>query len=80
MITGSKYRRRVQKKPLEKSYEYRRSIGKDLVVNYQKDGEIHSVTGQLIEFDGEAISLQQKKEAISISLTDIDEAKIKLKW
>ena len=67
-------------KPLEKSYEYRRSIGKDLIVNYRTGGEIQSITGQLKSFDGDTITLQQKKEDISVSISDIEEAKIKLKW
>jgi ribosome maturation factor RimP len=67
-------------KPLEKPFEYRRSIGKDLTVAYYQDGEVQSVTGQLSDYDGKTITLKQKKDVISISLLDIKEAKIKLKW
>jgi ribosome maturation factor RimP len=67
-------------KPLEKPFEYRRSIGKDLTVAYHQQGEVQSVTGQLLNYDGEKITLKQKKDVILISLTDIKEAKIKLKW
>jgi ribosome maturation factor RimP len=67
-------------KPLEKSYEYRRSIGKDIIVNYHAEGEIKSVTGQLLAFEGDTITLQQKKENISVPISEIEEAKIKFKW
>ena len=67
-------------KPLENSFEFRRNIGKDLHVNYRKDDEIKSITGKLVTFDGKEITVQQKDDKISISLLDIDEAKIKLKW
>jgi ribosome maturation factor RimP len=67
-------------KPLEKPFEYRRSIGKDLTVAYHQQGEVQSVTGQLLDYDGEKITLKQKKDVILISLSDIKEAKIKLKW
>jgi len=67
-------------KPLEKPFEFRRSIGKDLTVNYRKDGENITITGQLLNFDEDKITVQQKNDNVSISLSDIDEAKIKLKW
>jgi ribosome maturation factor RimP len=67
-------------KPLEKSYQFRRSIGKDLIVSFRKDGEIQSITGQLLSFDGDILTLQQKNENISVSISDIEEAKIKFKW
>jgi ribosome maturation factor RimP len=67
-------------KPLRKSFEFRRSIGKELNVNYRKDDENKSITGELLAFDGDKITVQQKNADISISLSDIEEAKIKLKW
>jgi ribosome maturation factor RimP len=67
-------------KPLEKPFEFRRSIGKDLSVNFREEGEMRTITGQLLNFDKNEITLQQKNDTISISLSDIDEAKIKLKW
>ena len=67
-------------KPLVKPYEYRRSIGKDLIVNYQKEGETKSITGQLVSYNEDSITLHQKKQDISIALSDIDKAIIKFKW
>jgi ribosome maturation factor RimP len=67
-------------KPLEKSFEFRRSIGKDLIVNYLYEGEIKSISGELLIFDGDSITIKQKNDDILISLSEIDEAKIKLKW
>jgi len=67
-------------KPLEKSYEFRRSVGKDLHINYRKNNAILSITGKLIAFSGDIITVQQKNNEISISLSDIEKANIKLKW
>ncbi len=67
-------------KPLKKSFEFRRSLGKELNVNYRKGDEIISITGELLAFDGDKITVQKKNADISISLSDIEEAKIKLKW
>jgi ribosome maturation factor RimP len=67
-------------KPLEKAFEFRRSIGKDLIVNFRKEDGIHSVSGQLLNYEDNTILLKYKKEDISISLDDVEEAKIKLKW
>jgi ribosome maturation factor RimP len=67
-------------RPLKKAFEFRRSIGKDLTVNFRIEGEMQSVSGQLCDFDGDTIILKNKKEEISISLDDIEEARIKLKW
>ena len=67
-------------KPLKKSFEFHRSIGKKLNVNYRKDDEIISITGELLAFNGDNITIQQKNADISIYLSDIEEAKIKLKW
>jgi ribosome maturation factor RimP len=67
-------------KPLEKSFEFRRSIGKELHVNYRQEDEIKSITGELKDFNGDKITVQQKDNDILISLSDIEEAKIKLKW
>ena len=67
-------------KPLEKPFEFRRNVGKNLIVHYLKDGEIKSITGELLDYDDNKISVQQKKDIVSISLSDIDEAKVKLKW
>ena len=49
-------------------------------MNYVKDDEIRSITGTLIAFEENKITVRQKDEEISILLLDIEEAKIKLKW
>ena len=67
-------------KPLEKSFEFRRSIGKNLNVNYRHNNELKSITGKLIAFEGDKITVQQKNDKFSISLSDIEKATIKLNW
>ena len=47
---------------------------------YRKDHDVDTITGELISFDGESITVRRKNDDISISLSDIEEAKIKLKW
>jgi len=67
-------------KPLEQPYEYKRNIGKQLKVNYQKGDEKSFVEGELISYASEAITLNSDGGAFMIPLEDIKEAKIKLKW
>ena len=67
-------------KPLEKDYEFIRSVGKELQVLYRDNDEIKSINGELISFKEDKITIGQKKENIAIPLSTIEEAKIKLKW
>jgi ribosome maturation factor RimP len=68
-------------KPLQHEFEYKRSIGKDLILNYQDEsGTNKEVIGKLINYNDSAITLAQKKEEIKIRLDQIIKAKIKLKW
>lgn len=68
-------------KPLEHEYEFRRNLGRDLVVNYVNGSdEINEFSGELTDIDNEHIYLKNKKNNIKIALTAIKKAKIKLKW
>ena len=67
-------------KPLEKSFEFRRSVGKNLNIDYRHDNELKSITGKLIAFEEDKITVQQKNDKFSISLSDIEKATIKLNW
>jgi len=67
-------------KPLEKDYEFIRSIGKELQVEYRDDDELKSIDGELIAFKDNIVTIQLKNEEIKIFRSNIDEAKIKLKW
>ena len=67
-------------KPLEKNYEFIRSVGKELQVLYRDNDEVKSINGELISFKEDKITIGQKKENIAIPLSTIEEAKIKLKW
>jgi ribosome maturation factor RimP len=68
-------------KPLQHEFEYKRSIGKDLIVNYQDEAGINKeLVGRLINYSNSAIILAQKKDEIKINMNQIIKAKIKLKW
>jgi len=67
-------------KPLEKDYEFNRSVGKELQVLYRDDEEIKSINGELISFKDNKVTIKLKTEDIAIPLSNIEEAKIKLKW
>jgi len=67
-------------KPLEHSYEFRRNIGKQLEVNYVRGDEKCFVTGELLKYTQDAITLKSDKIDLDIPLNDIEQAKIKLKW
>lgn len=67
-------------KPLQEPYEYKRSIGKNLKVNYREGEEQKSTIGKLVAFDDDIITLQVEKEEVVISLNNIEKAKIRLKW
>ena len=80
----NKYRLEVSSpgitKPLEHSYEFKRNIGKQLEVNYIRGEEKCFVTGELLKYTPDAITLKSDKTDLDIPLNDIEEAKIKLKW
>ena len=67
-------------KPLERPFEYKRSIGRMLNVQYHEGGNVKSVSGELISFDGDSITLDIEKNMIVIPLSNIEKAKIQLKW
>jgi len=66
-------------RPLRHPRQYRKNIGEMLTVVLQgADGD--SVTGQLVAIDGEDIRLQADGGEVSIALSEIQEAKVKIKW
>jgi ribosome maturation factor RimP len=68
-------------KPLQHDYEFKRNIGRNLIVLYKdENNNINEIIGELLEFKNEGIVLRLKEESISIKLANINKAKIKLKW
>ena len=68
-------------KPLEHEYEYKRNLGRDLIVNYRDEsGNLQEVIGTLIEYNNDGVVLKVKNEQLSIKLESINKTKIKLKW
>ncbi len=67
-------------KPLEHPYEFRRNIGNQLKVNYVRGDEKCFVTGELIKYTKDTITLKSDEKNLEIPLNDIEQAIIKLKW
>ena len=68
-------------KPLQSDYEFKRNIGRDLIINYQdENSNLKEVIGELVEYNNDVIIVNAKNELLSIKLENINKAKIKLKW
>ena len=68
-------------KPLQNDYEYKRNIGRNLIVNFKSENStLQEVVGELIEYKNDSILLKVKNELLSVNLENINKAKIKLKW
>ena len=68
-------------KPLQYIYEYKRNIGKNLIVTYKNENNnFAEIIGELVDFDAEGIVLKINEERIAIKFDKINQAKIKLKW
>jgi len=67
-------------KPLEHEFEYKRNIGRNLTVVYLDGDETKKVTGELKEFSGTALHLLVGKDKKNIPLSQVQRAKVKLKW
>ena len=68
-------------KPLHHDYEYKRNIGRDLIVSYKNENNnLAEIIGKLTEYNAEGIILKIKEELITINFNKINQTKIKLKW
>ena len=67
-------------RPLQDLFEYRRNIGRDLKVIYNRDNDSAVIIGELIEVSATAVRLRTKSEEIEIPLSEINSAIIQLKW
>ena len=68
-------------KPLQHDYEYKRNIGRDLIINFEDENKnLKEVAGELVEYNKQGIVLKIKNELISLNFENIKKAKIKLKW
>ena len=68
-------------KPLVKDYEYKRNIGRDLIITFKDEsGNLKEIVGELIEYNDDKINLKTDKDLLSLDLKNITKAKIKLKW
>jgi ribosome maturation factor RimP len=67
-------------KPLQFPYEYRRNIGRNLLVVLEQQGVRKEIKGELTDFNEDIIKLKTGDQIIMIPVQDIQRATIKLKW
>ena len=67
-------------KTLEHDFEYKRNIGRNLTVVYLDADETKKVTGELKDFSGTDLQLLVGKDKKNIPLSQVQRAKVKLKW
>ena len=67
-------------RPLTEKWQYKKNIGKGIVVTLEEGGKTVQKTGTLEALEDDKIVLSEKKQKISIPLDRIKKATIKLKW
>jgi ribosome maturation factor RimP len=67
-------------KPLQFLYEYRRNIGRNLLVIWEQQGIRKEIKGELATCDENGIRLKTDEQAVNIPFKDIKRATVKLKW
>jgi ribosome maturation factor RimP len=67
-------------RPLTEKWQYKKNIGKELMITLEEDGKTIQKTGTLEALEDDKIVLSEKKQKISINLDRIKKATIKLKW
>ena len=67
-------------KPLQFPYEYRRNIGRNLLVILEQQGIRKEIKGELAAYEEHGIKLKMDNDTVIIPLQDIKRATIKLKW
>ncbi len=66
--------------PLKFDWEFRKNLGRNLVVKHRVEEKVWRDVGKLIEFDAEQIVLETKKGKKEIKRVNIEQAKVKLQW
>ena len=67
-------------KPLQYPYEYRRNIGRDLVVVYYQQHTVKQFIGKLLAYHEKELIFEVGKDRVSLAKDQIKSIKIKLKW
>jgi ribosome maturation factor RimP len=67
-------------KPLQFPYEFRRNIGRNLQVIFDRDGIRKEIKGELAGYEEDKIKLRTGKEFIIIPVDKIEKANVKLNW
>jgi len=67
-------------KNLEHAFEFRRNIGRRLLVRYRDGNDIKEIVGELDSYDDDILTLKSNNDLVSVPLNLLEQAKIKLKW
>ncbi|NOX89649.1 MAG: ribosome maturation factor RimP [Calditrichaeota bacterium] len=66
--------------PLKYDWEFKKNVGRHLVVKYRIEEKEWRVTGKLTDFNAETIILETKRGTMEIKRGDIEQAKVKVQW
>ncbi len=66
--------------PLQYDWEFKKNLGRNLVVKYHREEKIWRTTGKLTDFNEQVLVLETKHGVIEIKRDDIEQAKVKLQW
>lgn len=67
-------------RPLCTSIDFRRNVGRDVVISYQSENTKKEKKGKIIEVKNDSVCLQVNGESLCIPIGSIVNAKINLKW
>jgi ribosome maturation factor RimP len=67
-------------KPLQFPHEYRRNIGRDLLIVFDQNGIRKEVKGELVGYSNDRIEVKTGDASIVIPVDEIQRANVKLKW
>ncbi|HHE54141.1 MAG TPA: ribosome maturation factor RimP [Caldithrix abyssi] len=66
--------------PLKFDWEFKKNLGRELVVKYWIDEKLWRDVGKLVDFSEEQIYLETKHGVKEIKRENIEQAKVKLQW
>ncbi len=84
VLLGNNYRLEVSSpgmdRPLKTLRDFQRNVGRFLEIQFEDEGGLHTVKGELKTAEGESILVQSKKGEHKIALKSIVKAKQAIKW
>jgi ribosome maturation factor RimP len=65
---------------LEFDFEYKKNIGKNLIIKLQRSEDEDQITGKLTDFNEDELELEVDGSKRKIARNDVTEAKVKIQW